>query len=241
MNRRLQKITGWTLILWGVYLNIPFSILAAIFDYPNILREPAAKVLTTFQAGGGQLLVAWYAFALAALLFLPVVVLLHQVLRRTESLLLIPATVAGIVAAVLQLVGLIRWVFVVPFLAATYTDAAATAATKDAALVVFSAVHQFAGVAVGEHLGQLFTAVWMLLVSLALRRSPTFGGWQWISGIIIAVVMLLGLVEGFATVAAFDSGVFALFASISFVALALWLIALGIALLRHQGDFTASE
>lgn len=234
MRSKLFKFTGVFLIFWGIYLNIPFSILSAIFDYPDILRHPTAEVLTAFKAGGNGLLAAWYAFALAALFFVFVVLLLHQVLRRESRILLSLATVSGILAAVLQLLGLIRWVFVVPGLAEVYTNEDSSQATKEAVIVVFNAFHQYAGVAIGEHLGQLFTALWIMFVSIILINSQRFKKWQGYAGIIIAIMMLFGLVEGFATVIDFDAGIFGLLPMISFVGLSLWLVTLGVDLIRRN-------
>lgn len=234
MNGKSFKITGAFLIFWGVYLNIPFSILSAIFDYPDILRQPTAHVLTAFKAGGVTLLATWYSFALAALLFLFVVLLFHQVLRRESEVLL--ATTFGVLAAVLQLLGLIRWVFVVPGLAEIYTDPSSSQATKDAVVVVFQAFHQYAGVALGEHLGQMLTALWTLFVSAAMFKSTIFKAWQGYVGVVIAFLMLFGLVEGFATVVKFDAGVFGLLPMISFIGLSFWLVALGLTLVRRKAD-----
>src|SRR3954468_15271505 len=66
------RLTGVGLIVLGVGLNIPFALLGATFNYPNILREPTADILTRFQAGGAGLIATWYAFMEAALLFVPI-------------------------------------------------------------------------------------------------------------------------------------------------------------------------
>ncbi len=50
------RCTGAALIFLGVGLNIPFAILGATFDYPDILRQPTADVLVRFQAGGAALI-----------------------------------------------------------------------------------------------------------------------------------------------------------------------------------------
>jgi len=73
-------------------------------------------------------------------------------------------------------------------------------ATKDAASMVFQAVHQYGGVIVGEHIGQTFTIVWMLLVSAAMFRSPFFRPWHAWSGIVSALIYLIAQLELFATV-----------------------------------------
>ena len=47
-----RKIVGGSLIALAVGFNLPFALLAARFDYPDILRRPVAEILTAFQAGG---------------------------------------------------------------------------------------------------------------------------------------------------------------------------------------------
>ncbi len=230
MTSDSKSLAGAGLISLGIYLNIPFSILGLIFDYPQILRQPAGDILTMFDKGGLTLIAVWYAFALAAMLMIVVVVLVHNVLRDTNENLLRIATVFGVLAGVLQVLGLIRWVFVVPSLASAYTDPAATEASRSTAVVVFNALHQYAGVAIGEHLGQIFTAAWAALVSASMIRKLRMLG---VAGIVIATVMALGLVEGVATVVSFDPGIFGVLTPFAFIALSIWMIGLGIWMLRQ--------
>ncbi|MDX2032710.1 MAG: DUF4386 domain-containing protein [Blastocatellia bacterium] len=234
MNDKPATLTGAALIFLGVYLNIPFSILGAIFNYPDVLRKPTAEVLTQFHAGGTGLLAAWYAFAAAPLLMLFVVLLVDRMMRHEKPALLAIAKTAGVLAAVLQLLGLIRWVFVVPYLAEVFTDPAATQAGRDAAVVVFQALHRYAGVAIGEHLGQLFTAVWGLSVSAAMFDSRIFSRRLGAIGVATSLAMLLGLIEGFSTVVDFDASLFGKLQMASFIALSLWMIAVGIHCLRSN-------
>ena len=63
-----------------------------LFEYPDILRQPTADVLSKFQAGGSGLIAVWYALTLSAVLFIPLVVLI----RRSELVPTIrPSVVAG--------------------------------------------------------------------------------------------------------------------------------------------------
>jgi hypothetical protein len=234
MSSKLYKFTSITLIFLGVYINIPFSILGVIFDYPNILRQPIGEVLTLFKQGGTTLIATWYAFAIAALLMIVVAKLIHRILKDEHELLLSIATTFGVLAGIAQVLGLIRWVFLVPSLANTYTDPNAGEATKSAAIMVFQGFHQYAGVAIGEHLGQLFTAFWIVLISVAMLDSAIFRRWQGFVGIAVSGLMLLGLVEGFATVINFDAGIFGVLTPISFVLLSIWMISLGVVLIRHK-------
>ena len=67
MNHR--RTSGILFILFPILVQIPFFILAAQFDYPGILREFPAEILTRFSQGGWYLISVWYAYALSVLLF----------------------------------------------------------------------------------------------------------------------------------------------------------------------------
>ena len=163
---------------------------------PDVLRLPAGEILTRFLAGGPGLVFTWYGFAVSCLPFFAGVVLLPSSFPEQRTLMRL-STVLGTVAGIVQVVGLLRWVFVVPYLARLY----ATTATADGRLaieVAFSSLHQFAGVSLGEHTGQLFTAAWMVTLSFVLwqthRRKLA------VLGASTAVAWLIGLAEGFGTV-----------------------------------------
>ena len=234
MSSKLNKITAATLIFLGIYINIPFSILGVNFDYPNILRQPTGQVLTMFKQGGSTLIATWYAFAIAALLMILVTKLIQQILQDEHKHLTSIATTFGVLAGISQVLGLIRWVFVVPMLADAYTDPNSSEAAKSAAMMVFQGFHRYAGVAIGEHLGQLFTALWIVLISVAMLNSTIFRRWQGFVGIAISAMMLLGLVEGFATVIKFDAGIFGVLTPIAFILLSIWMISLGVSLIRRK-------
>ena len=56
-------------------------------------------------------------------------------------------------ARLVQTLGLLRWPFLVPYLSGRYQDESASPATREALTVVFETIHQYLGVAVGEHVG----------------------------------------------------------------------------------------
>ena len=119
---------------------------------------------------GSPLVLAWFAFAMSALLFIVVVYCFNQLFdahwvsdRGT--------TILGIGSALAQAIGLLRWVLVIPGLAATYVDPATSPAARDATLVVFDAVHRYGGMVLGEMIGQLLLAAWTGFVAIRLLRS----------------------------------------------------------------------
>lgn len=73
---------------------------------------------------------------LTAVLLAPLAVVLGQVLAR-DGLELVPvATTVGVLAAVVQFLGLARWPFLVPALARTYDDPTSSPAAREATAVV---------------------------------------------------------------------------------------------------------
>ena len=130
------QLTGLLLILVPLMFNVVFFLLQKTFDYPDILRRPTVEVLTRFQAGGTRLVALWYSFVLATLFFLPVAVLTPPVLAPDHLLFVVSATALGLLAGLVQILGLIRWPFVVPSLARAYSSPNATQGTRDAVVVV---------------------------------------------------------------------------------------------------------
>lgn len=223
---RFRQLTGLLFILVPASMLAAFIWLQLTFDYPAILRQPASAVLARFQAGGPSLIAAWYVFALSAAAFLPLAGLAHQVLRAEGAPVLPIALVSGAAAGLVQALGLIRWPFLVPALARAYLDPAASPAGREAALALYAAFNAYAGQAVGEHLGYLFTALWTVLIALALRRSPLVWPWFGPAGVLTGVGILAGLLEPAGVPGA------GLVNAVAYTAWALWLIGLGAAWLR---------
>jgi hypothetical protein len=124
-------IAGLLLLGLPVAFNAAFALLAARFEYPDILRRPTDDVLAAFRAGGTSLVLLWWAFALTAVLLAPAVVLLSGAISDADATLLDVATTVGVLAALVQFLGLVRWPFLVPYLArATAEPDASPAAAR---------------------------------------------------------------------------------------------------------------
>lgn len=193
-----SKLTGILLVAGSIALLIPYSVLTKTFSYPDILREDTSVILNQFHDGGSGLILTWLAFSFSGIPLIPAFILLGRILRTRSSLARI-ATTFGVVGLVVQMVGLLRWTFVVPVLADLFVNSGDTA-TKAAVIVTFKAVHQYGGVVLGEHVGQLFTIVWTVLISVAFKRLKTMPKWIVWSGIAIGFIYLLAQAELLATV-----------------------------------------
>ncbi len=189
----MTLVTGVLLVVLPVAFNALFALLARLFEYPDVLRHPTSDVLARFRAGGARLLMTWWAFALSAVVFAPAVVLVGSTLEGANSTLVVVGATVGVLAAVVQFLGLIRWPFLVPYLAREALNA--TPARAEAIDVVFQSFNRFLGVAVGEHLGYLLTGTWSVLVGVGMLQGATFPTWLGIAGITIGTVLALCSLE----------------------------------------------
>jgi hypothetical protein len=232
----LRRLTGVLLILTPIAFNLLFTLLSVTFEYPDILRQPAGYILERFDAGGAGLVATWYGFMLTAVLFVPLVVLVHRVLagdgrEAGGPFYLGLATAFGVVAGVMQFLGLARWPFLVPYLADSYTDPASSEATRQSVVVVFEAFNRYAGVAVGEHLGYLFTGLWTALVALVMFGSALpFRRWLSLLGMVSAAGVLVGTLEP----AGFEAA--ANIVVVGYILWSIWLALTGIFLLRTRSN-----
>jgi hypothetical protein len=225
-----RMLTGVLLVVTPVLFTAAFTLLQVGFEYPDILRQPAATVMEKFAAGGSGLIINWYLMVVSSILFIPISVMLHRYLAREDTPYMTVATALGATAGIVQMLGFIRWPFLVPTLASTYLDPAASEATRAAIEVTFTAFNQYAGVGVGEHLGYLFTALWTLLICFAMPKSKPFASWLGWTGGALALGILLGTLEPV------GAPLFGLVNAIAYTLWALWLIVVGVHLLKAANE-----
>jgi len=225
------------LIVVPLAFNAAFAALAATFDYPDILRRPTAEILAAFRAGGARLVLLWWAFAMTALLLTPLAVLVALSLEGVADWLVLSIAITGALASLTQVLGLIRWPFLVPYLArasaadAPSGEASAAPDRADAIDVVFQSFNRYLGVAVGEHLGVLFTGAWSILVGVGALQSGNVPGWLGVVGIVVGLVLAACSLE---FVGPFEPSGWRLAGAttpIVYIVWSLWLIATGVALL----------
>jgi hypothetical protein len=226
---KIEVAAGAFLILAPLWFNTTFALLGKRFDYPDILRKPANEILDRFRAGGSSLILLWWMFMLSGFLLIPAVVLLGQALGFTG---IVPLAVSvGVLAGLLQMLGLLRWVYLVPSLARRNADPALGSEQREADAAVFRAMHQYLGVGVGEHLGYLFTGIWSVLTGAAIvggEPLPTWMGW---AGIVVGVGLIIGSAEFLGPNEEHGWSLAAAAIPILYIAWSLWLLALGIALI----------
>ena len=216
------KLTAGLLILAAILANLGFTALGSIFNYPDVLDEPAGDVLASFRDQEGAVS-CWFAvLALSAALFAPIAI---GVGRLAPTRVMRIAVRVGIAAAVVQVVGLLRWPILVPGYAsdAASGDAAVAAAARDS----FSTASDILGTAIGETLGYLLTATWTVLVIVALGRRFA-GRWFRVLGVVSAALVLVGVLSPL-NLPVVDMANFA-----GYVLWSIWLIAFGVVILVRE-------
>jgi Domain of unknown function (DUF4386) len=227
MNR---KATAALLVAAALCTNGAFTVLGTVFNYPDVLKEPVEHVLASFRASQTAVTGWFTVLAVAAALFAPIAVGVGRLSTRTAMRIAVPM---GIAAAVVQVIGLLRWPLLVPGYAADAASADPTtaAAGRDS----FAMAHRILGHLIGETFGYVLTAAWTLLVLAALGRRFA-GRWFTMLGAVSAILILAGVFSTLNT--ALDTANF-----IGYILWSAWLVAFAVLLLRRPrtGNPTIAE
>jgi hypothetical protein len=165
------------MILAVVLANVAFLGLGSVFDYPDILQESASKILAEFRADQGTIVTFFVVLALSAALLAPIALLVGRLAPNRLGRWSIGV---GIAAAAVQVVGLLRWPLIVPFLAdRENTD-------------TFETVHTALGTVIGETFGYLLTATWTVLIIYAFAERLA-GPWFKYLGLLAAGLIAVGV------------------------------------------------
>ena len=219
MNR---KLTACLLIGAAVLTNVAFFALGTVFNYPDVLNEPAGQVLTTFRDSQSTVAAWFVVLAVSAALLAPIAV---GVGRLSSSRAMHVAVRVGIAAAVVQVIGLSRWPIFVPGYAAD--AASANPDTAQAARDSFATANDVLGTTVGETFGYILTAAWTLLVVVALGRHYA-GRWFQILGATSAALVFIGVLSPL-ELPVIDTANF-----VGYILWSVWLISLGVLILHHE-------
>ena len=172
-----RRVVVALLVLAVVLVNAAFTGLGSVFEYPDVLQEDSDEILEKFRADEGSIVVLFTMLALGAALLAPIAVILGRMAGNDLGRWSIRV---GIAAAVVQVIGLLRWPLIVPGLADDNdTDA-------------FDTVHAVLGTVVGETLGYALTATWTVLIIFALGRRLA-GRWFEYLGLASAALIALGI------------------------------------------------
>jgi hypothetical protein len=215
-HRRLIAIL---IVLAVVLANAAFIGLGSVFEYPDILQQPTDEILTKFRADEATIVVLFSMLALASALLAPIALLLG---RLADNELGRWSIRVGVAAALVQVIGLLRWPLVVPFLA----DRDATGA--------FETVHTVLGKVVGETFGYLLTATWTVLIIYALGERLA-GRWFKMLGLAAAAMIAVGVLVPLGV----PGTDFANF--LGYIVWSVWLLAFATLIWRRRNELSESS
>ncbi len=230
---RLTRITGGSFVTGALAFGAAATVLSSTFNWPDVLREPAGVVLPAFVAGGSSLVWTWFATAWTYAILIVPIVLLPAVLGRRSDPVLRVATFVGATSVVLSLIGFLRWVFVVPPLARSYTSGDDT--TRAAVDAAWTAQHQFGGALLGEHLGQLLAIAWSVTLSVVILRTHVLPRWLGVTGLVVSALYLTNQGDILAT-AVPGFPVWDLGGLVGSTSWGLWVAALGVVVLLRPAQ-----
>jgi hypothetical protein len=228
VSPNLNRLTGALLLLQFAIFAVALVVLGSAINWPASLGEPPSIVLPLILAQSGSVALGYTSYLASALLLIPIALLVRTGLAERPTTLLTVGAAFGTLAGVLKLLGIARWLVVMPSLAVAYADPAASAATRSSLELLYNAINHYAG-GLGEVFGvMLFSGLWTVLVSVALLRSGRFPRWLGLFGLGAGAV----LIAGFAEVFGVDFG--PAFLTLSGVIWQLWMISTGVAFLRAR-------
>jgi hypothetical protein len=194
-----------------------FTALGSVFEYPQILEEPTADILALYRDHQGAVTGWFLVLVISAAMLAPAGLLLGRLAGGTLG-----RWIAGIgvAAAVVQVAGLQRWITIVPGISDDALDPAQRAEAEDR----FELWHTVLGKVVGETIGYVLTAVFTVLVVVALSRTilPRWLAW---TGYFAAALIATGV-----AIPVVDAASLTNFAG--YVLWCVWLLGLGFLLLR---------
>ena len=194
-----------------------FTALGSVFEYPQILEEPTADILGLYREHQGAVTGWFLVLVISAAMLAPAGLLLGRLAGGTLG-----RWIAGIgvAAAAVQVAGLQRWITLVPGISDDALDPAQRAEAEDR----FELWHTVLGKIVGETIGYVLTAVFTVLVVVALSRTilPRWLAW---TGYVAAALIATGV-----AIPVVDAASLTNFAG--YVLWCGWLLGLGFLLLR---------
>ena len=207
--------TAALLIAGAVLVNVAFLGPGIAFDYPDVLNQPPADVLVRFHENGLVIGALFLLLAAGAALLAPIAI---TVSRLGTGSALRASRIVGVAAAVVQVVGLLRWPLAVPFLAGESPAASAARA--------FDTLNLVLGTIIGETIGYALTAAWTVLVCVGLSRI-VLGRALTAVGLLAAALIATGTIEPLVPLAGLANFV-------GYVLWSAWLVAFAVVLLMRR-------
>lgn len=171
ISRRHDRWTALLLAGHILLLFTGFTVLAAVFEFPDVLRLPSAERLALFRADEGVIVPVYWMLAMTGFTQVLLTILLYRTLGPATATIGLLALVFGVLTGFGQAMGFGRWAVLVPWLAERMADPATTEAGREAVALLEGAFNRYAGMLVGEHLSNIAWGFWLFFAGMSIRRT----------------------------------------------------------------------
>lgn len=221
------QVGGWALVVAALSFTAVFSYLASAFGYPAVLDGDAATVLPRLLQLGATGRAVWALYGALPLLLIPAGLGAYAALgEHAPGRMRVAAAFAGF-AGLTMMLGLLRWPSVHWSLATAYVGASSEA-ERQAIAAVFDGLNAYLGNFLGEFVGELALNLFFLLTALASSGTSRMPRWSAPAGVVAAAFGLVAMWRNVTPAVAWVS-------EIENVLLPVWMIVLGVLLVRSRG------
>ena len=192
-----------------------FTALGSVFEYPQILKEPTEDILASYRLHQTAITGWFLVLVISAAMLAPIGILVGRIAGGTTGRWI---AVAGITGAAVQVIGLARWVLLIPGVSRDAIDPTHTISAHER----FEQLHFWLGTVIGETIGYALTATFTVLVARAVTHAVA-PRWMVALGYASAGLIATGVLVPVVDLASVTN-----FAG--YVAWCLWLIAMAVML-----------
>ena len=226
-SRAAIRLGGWSLVVAAVGFLGVFGWLSARFGYPDVLDGAAPDVLPRLLSLGATGRAVWVIYSLLPLLLIPAGIAVLAALRPSSPNAARGAMVGAVIASVSMLLGLARWPSVHWEMARAYGAAGPEA--RQAMDALFLGLNVYLGNFIGEFLGELTLNLFFFATGVAGLRSAPVGRWFAYAGMAVGVIGWIAALRN-------TTRVVAPIAEIENYLLPIWMVVLGVTLIRWRAS-----
>jgi len=225
-SSKLLVTVGKLFLFREAIFYVGFYILGVNINWPSSLSLPTLEILPLIYQKSNAVFIGYYVYLISQIFFIPIAIALKEAFKNNDlitNLYLKIGVGLTTVAVCFKVLGIFRWLFVMPSLAfLLHTNTSFE--TTELINMHYMLIDAYAG-KIGEHLGvQLFGVLSWGAFSLALYRIKTIPR-LWIYWLMLSALLFIP----FADIFHFDSGIYL---TINGIVYSLWAISFGLYLVN---------
>lgn len=229
------------LALEAILVTVPFFILQSVFEFPDILRQPADYALKLFVQRESVIVPTYYVFLFSALTAIPLSVALVRFFASNEAASKGNSALLsfGTATAIFQTLGFSRWVFTIPMIAHAYFAPNTAETSKQALALMYDTLNRYLGMTVGEHLGFLSMGAWTIVLAWQFGKAGVAS--ERVSRILVWTGYATGVLTVLSAGEHFGGASASFFAVLNIIANTVWIFWLvGLAILLYRSERNAA-